>query len=318
MVRSGLVAAALLSAWASAQEVPALGDAAGLWKAAWSRAAVMTAPPARPAPVRSRSGAMDDPWSRVRVPASGPARSIGTHSAGCLAGAEVLPPDGPGYHAMRPSRRRAFGHPRLVAYVRAVGAAVAADGLGELLVGDLGQPRGGPTLTGHASHQTGLDADFWFLRVPAGTRLSDAQRETMSAPSMVVPDFERLTPAWDPDETEVLREAASRPEVERIFVDPVVKKAVCARHAGAAWVGKLRPWWAHDDHFHVRLACAPGDALCRSAADPVPPGDGCGAELDSWFTPQSKAEARRQRTEPGKPRVMPKLPRECAAVLAAP
>ena len=35
-----------------------------------------------------------------------------------------------------------------------------------LLVGDISQPRGGPMLTGHASHQLGLDADIWLTPMP--------------------------------------------------------------------------------------------------------------------------------------------------------
>ena len=44
----------------------------------------------------------------------------------------------------------------------------------------------------------------------------------------------------------------------------------------------------HDDHFHVRLRCPTGDAECQ-VQEPIPPGDGCGADLAWWFT----AEARR-------------------------
>ena len=42
----------------------------------------------------------------------------------------------------------------------------AADGWPGLLLGDISQPRGGPMLSGHASHQIGLDADIWLNPMP--------------------------------------------------------------------------------------------------------------------------------------------------------
>src|SRR5262249_51802528 len=56
---------------------------------------------------------------------------------------------------------------------------------------------------------------------------------------------------------------------------------------GASWLRKLRPWWGHDDHFHVRLRCPTGDAECQ-VQEPIPPGDGCGADLAWWFTEEAR------------------------------
>ena len=68
---------------------------------------------------------------------------------------------------MRLSRNRNWGHPMLVELVKKLAIeAKAYDGWPGLLVGDLSQPRGGPMLTGHRSHQMGLDADIWFLAMP--------------------------------------------------------------------------------------------------------------------------------------------------------
>ncbi len=49
------------------------------------------------------------------------------------------------------------------------------------------QPRGGPTLSGHASHQTGLDADIWLTPMP-NRQLSRKEREDTSAVMMVRDD----------------------------------------------------------------------------------------------------------------------------------
>ena len=80
---------------------------------------------------------------------------------------------------MRPQRRRFFGHPVLVHYLQVLGAATNQQGLGTLLIGDLGQPRGGPMPFGHRSHQIGLDADIWFWLPGDGIVLSAADRETL-------------------------------------------------------------------------------------------------------------------------------------------
>lgn len=314
-MRLSTLGAALLVAAA----LPAMSqdsyDAKAAVREARSNAAAMPAAPgrARPAP------APVDPWrDTVRTPAAGAPESIGSYADGCVRGAERMPLSGNGWEVMRPSRRRYYGHPLLIEYMRGLAADFAQAGLGKVVFGDIGQPRGGPTLSGHASHQTGLDVDVWYRRWPAGKTLTMRQREKLESPTLVVPDFERLNGKWDPKVIDMLRLAASRPGVDRIFVNPVIKRQVCARFAGATWVGKLRPWWGHDDHFHVRLSCPAGDALCTNPADPIPPGDSCGAPLDDWFTAESKAEARRQRTEPGKPPTMPTLPAACQAVLDAP
>ena len=52
-----------------------------------------------------------------------------------------------------------------------------------LYIGDISQPRGGPMLSGHASHQIGLDADIWLL--PKTDKvLTRAEREKVSSISM--------------------------------------------------------------------------------------------------------------------------------------
>ena len=47
-------------------------------------------------------------------------------------------------------------------------------------------------LTGHASHQVGLDADIWLTPMP-DRRLTDKEREDISATSMLAADKSRST-----------------------------------------------------------------------------------------------------------------------------
>jgi penicillin-insensitive murein endopeptidase len=184
-----------------------------------------------------------------------------------------------------------------------------------LLVGDISQPRGGPMITGHASHQVGLDADIWLTPMP-DRKLTRAEREELSATNMVRADLLDVDPsAWTPGHTALIKAASSEPAVARIFVNAAIKKALC-REAGSdrGWLRKVRPMFGHNYHFHVRLACPRGDAACDDQDTP-PRGDGCGAELSAWFTPQMLYP------KPGKPRPplrMAQLPPECGRVLVAP
>ena len=243
------------------------------------------------------------------------ARSIGGYARGCVAGAVALPVDGEAWQVMRLSRNRNWGHPNLIAFLERLAKRVPqVNGWPGLLVGDIAQPRGGPMLTGHASHQIGLDADIWLTPMP-DRRLSRAEREQMSATDMVRPDRLDIDPnVWTPQHTALIRAVSREPEVARIFVNAAIKKALC-REAGydRAWLTKVRPMFGHNYHFHIRLACPQADEGCADQDSP-PVGDGCGPELDQWFTEKML------RPKPGPPRppmTMAQLPPECRKVLVA-
>ena len=140
-------------------------------------------------------------------------------------------------------------------------------------------------LTGHASHQIGLDADIWLTPMPA--QLTLKQREEMSAVNMVRPDGLSVDPEhWSERQAGVIRAAAEEPQVTLIFVNAAIKKALCEKHAGEAWMNKVRPWWGHDYHFHVRLRCPEGQTACENQGSP-PPGDGCDKSLNWWFSDEA-------------------------------
>jgi penicillin-insensitive murein endopeptidase len=244
-------------------------------------------------------------------PAAGSARAIGSYARGCIAGATALPADGPNWQVMRPSRGRAWGHPVLIGFLERLAATAAGAGWSGLLVGDIGQPRGGPMLTGHASHQIGLDADLWLTPMP-DRRLSAAERDQMSATDVVAANGDDIDPkVWRPEHRKLLEAAARSPEVARIFVNPAIKRALC-REAGAdrGWLARIRPWWGHNYHFHLRLSCPRGDNECQG--QPAPPaGDGCGAELAWWFTPEAKNP---KPARPAPPLRVSDLPTACAAL----
>jgi penicillin-insensitive murein endopeptidase len=256
-------------------------------------------------------------FARRTTPADLQARSIGTYNRGCLAGAVALPINGKSWQVMRLSRNRNWGHPDLIAFLERLAAKVPkVAGWPGLLVGDIGQPRGGPTLSGHASHQIGLDADIWLTPMPK-RELTRAEREEMSATMVVAEDRKDVDPKmWTHGHTEVIKAAAEDAVVERIFVNAAIKKALC-REAGTdrAWLHKVRPWWGHDYHFHVRIRCPADNPACHGQPPPAE-SEGCGAELNWWFSDgvlHPPPSAPPKRTMP-----MAALPPACRQVLVAP
>lgn len=233
-------------------------------------------------------------------PAPGLPDPIGSYANGCIRGAVELAPEGRGYQVLNLSRRRNFAHPVLVEYLKTLATQVEDAGLGRLAIGDLGQPRGGRMKTGHASHQNGLDADIWFaLDLPLLPRQA---REREDLPSMVDPDTRRVDPArFGTAQVRLMALAATAPAVERIFVNPAIKLALCQQAEGdRSWLQKVRPWFGHAAHLHVRLACPPDAPSCEPQ-QPPPPGDGCDAELMSWFDPPSGAPVPKVETPPPPP-----------------
>ncbi len=264
-----------------------------------------------PSCATSRSPApVVNPWSEVLTPAPGPAASIGGYSAGCLAGGTKLPAEGEGYQTVYSVRNRHYGHPFLTSFLEKMGKVVHRARERPFLVGDLSMPRGGPTLSGHASHQIGLDADIWFRR--AERKLTPTERDSAIAISMVHPQTRYVDPAvFGTEQITLLRRFAIAKEVERIFVNPAIKKDLCLRHPKADWIRKLRPWYAHDYHFHLRLRCPEGEAHCVPS-EALPAGNGCDETLEWWWSDEARLEGIAKNEKPLEP---PLLPKACAAVL---
>lgn len=258
-------------------------------------------------------------FARKATPALLAARAIGFYTRGCLAGAVALPINGKTWQVMRLSRNRNWGHPNLIRFLEHFADKAATIGWHGLLVGDMSQPRGGPMLTGHASHQVGLDADIWLTPMPSH-ELTPVEREDMSATNVVAADRRDIDPArWMPQHVAVIKAAAQDPEVERILVNAAIKKALC-REAGndRAWLQKVRPWWGHNYHFHIRIACPRDSSDCKKQ-DAVSNGDGCGKELDYWFSERILNPPPPK--EPSKPKPQIKLadlPPACRKILLAP
>jgi len=170
-------------------------------------------------------------------------------------------------------------------------------------------------LTGHASHQIGLDADIWML--PA-TRmnLTTVERENLSSVSVVSRDRKSVNGNWTAAHHEILMAALMDKSVARIFVSGAIKLQMCedATPFERKHLRKLRPWWGHTYHFHVRLNCPEGSTDCEEQAPP-PAGDGCD-DVEWWVTdallpPDPNAPPRIPKPE----LVMADLPNQCSGVL---
>jgi penicillin-insensitive murein endopeptidase len=296
-------------------------------------APVVTAPPVQtPAPVVTAPAAPSSPadkkdvvaaktlFGAVKLPTLGQAMAIGYYPRGCLQGGVELPVNGPTWQVMRLSRNRNWGHPSLVRFLEKFAPAAAkATGWKGILVGDMAQPRGGPLPFGHLSHQIGLDVDVWFMPMPNHT-LTAEEREKISASNLVADDWKHLNPkTWTPQHIAFIKTAAEQPNVERVLVNAAIKKELCRADPKASWMAKVRPWYGHHDHIHVRLACPADSPNCRKQP-PVTGDDGCSDKaLAYWFSDKVLRPAKSTAPpKPPKPVTLADMPPACKSVLAAP
>ena len=275
-------------------------------------AAAAIAAPASAQLAKEQFGAKRGP--SVHAPAS-----FGSYAKGCLSGAVQLPETGPTWQAMRLSRNRNWGHPALVDLVQGLSVRAAELGWRGLYVGDMSQPRGGPMLSGHRSHQIGLDADIWMLP-PSRLDLSRSERESISSISMRRAGGAYVNDSWTRTHHEIIKAAARDPRTARIFVFPGAKVAMCEAETGNRdWLRKIRPWWGHHYHFHIRLRCMADSPGCIDQAPP-PPGDGC-AEAREWVANILNPPPPDPNATPAAPRrelLLADLPTQCEPVLRAP
>lgn len=257
---------------------------------------------------------------QVTDPAPGPLRIIGgPATGGCIAGAVSLPSEAPGLQTIHGSRSAFWGAPATIAELELLGREAAAAGLPRLLIEDISRPRGGPLPGGHVSHQIGLDADVGLDMRPRG-KLEAASRETVELASVVRADQRDVDPSvWSPRVATLLHLAADLPAVDRILVNPAIKRQLCRDAGGATaggataggdggWLRLIRPWYGHAAHMHIRFRCPDGQTDCVQAPPP-PAGDGCDATLQWWFD-QLDAPAR-----PAPPYRPPSVPAACKAIL---
>lgn len=270
----------------------------------------------------SASAGATNPWEEIKSTSSQAPASIGEYTNGCLSGADRMPLRGEGFQLVRTGRDRHYGNPALTGFLTDFSAQVAGQGLGRLQIGDMSMARGGPFSYGHRSHQMGLDADIWYAQDPRSLQrpLTAWERDNIAAkPLADAKDHLLIEENWDDNVPRILRLAAEDPRVDRIFVHPTIKRKLC-RIAGKDndWLRRIRPWWGHNYHFHVRLACPKGDTNCV-AQQPVL-NEPCGDDLDWWFSDEFYAllNGTAPQHEKPKPKSKPPMPQQCTQVLHSP
>jgi penicillin-insensitive murein endopeptidase len=276
---------------------------------------VLTLPAGAQSLAKQEFGAKRDASAQQPAP-------FGGYANGCIAGAEQLAETGPTWQAMRLSRNRNWGHPAAVDFVQTLSKVAAKQpGWKGLYIGDISQPRGGPMLSGHRSHQMGLDIDIWML--PATQlNLSRNQRENISSISLRRAGGAFVNDNWSRAHHEIIKAAAKDKRTARIFVFPGAKVQMCKDAKGnRRWLRKIRPWYGHHYHFHVRLACPRG---ARGCVDQTPPprGDGCD-DAQKWVNdilnppPPGPRDPNAPAAKPRRELRVADLPQQCAGVLAS-
>ena len=256
-------------------------------------------------------------------------KAHGSYAKGCLAGAVQLPESGPTWQAMRLSRNRNWGHPELISFLERLSAkAAAVPGWKGLYIGDLSQPRGGPMTSSHQSHQLGLDADIWLLP-PKRLNLSRAERENLSSKTVRSNNQRSVNSNWTAAHMEVIKAAASDPAVDRIFITAPAKIWMCKNAKGnRKWLQKIRPYWGHHYHFHVRLKCPKGSKGCKAQTPTVRQlsknATGCDKDLNWWVTaaldppdPNAPKPPKKPKKRGARDYVMADLPSQCRRVLTS-
>lgn len=247
---------------------------------------------------------------------------FGFYSAGCLDGGVSLPISGKGYQVLRISLRRYYGHPALIRFIKNLAQKIHTMNLGNILVGDMAMPRGGPMHYGHLSHQNGLDVDFAYTLIPdqKKKRLTIHEIENMKDPSVMTDDLTALNPdVWRASYVTVLRTVAEFDEVDRIFVNPFILNEICTKledieEEDEEWIIKIRPWYGHHDHYHVRLKCPENNQYCVPQKELTK--SACGDELEYWLTDDALERQKEYfKHQIRKKEDVPNLPRNCQAVM---
>ncbi len=250
------------------------------------------------------------------TPYPGPARIIGSDSAGCIAGAVRLPDNAPGMQTIRVSRSTFWGHPEVIADLLDLARRAQAAGLPDLYMNDISLPRGGPLVGIHASHQLGVDADVWLDVAGPHPALPVAARDGIAPHTLVRPDGRGVDMnVWRPEHITLLKLAATEHGIDRVLVNPAIKRQLCQEVTGdRSWLRRIRPWYGHATHMHLHFRCPAGQTECVDQAPP-PVGDGCDASLQWWFDQLDKPS--KPTAPPSKPKPVI-LPAACQAIMAAP
>lgn len=233
--------------------------------------------------------------------ANASAEVIGSYSNGCLARPAVLKSESPYYQIARSYRERFYGHESLIAFLERYSKKMHGLGIDSVLIGDLSKNGGGRIPGTHASHQNGLDVDIPFQT----RRIPRKDLKNGNAEVLVGKDVKKVNAQFNKKYYLMIMTAARDPEVERIFVAPAIKLAVLdmADESDLKALSKIRPWYGHTEHMHVRLACPKDSPDCeRQPRPPVLSFEQARKEANSWFLPPPPKKPGEHKKKPAEPK----------------
>ena len=238
-------------------------------------------------------------FGQFTTPAKTKTESIGKYNKGCLNGGVELPIKGETWQIINSKRGRNWGHPDLISFTKSLSVKAKKIGWKGLYIGDLGNPRGGPTPYGHVSHQSGLEVDIKMKR-PNSLDLSPAEsnndprygKRLFKELDVVTKDQKNINSNWTKEHMAIIKAAAKNDKVNKIFVNAAIKVWMCKNEGpiDRKWLMKVRPEKGHREHFHVRLKCPERSVNCINTPlwNKYKNIDGCDKQLNWWVTDRLK------------------------------
>lgn len=177
---------------------------------------------------------------------------------------------------IKPSSRDAtYGHPALVLMLHRTAKQMAREARGAVLVvGDLSKKYGGP-ISGHRSHQSGRDADVGFFALDGSRskRLDrfvayDADGAAKDGSGLRFDDYRNwlMVQMWLRDTRAQVKYVFVASHLRRRLLQFAQERPAFRKYVKDASVLLRQPSnsSAHDDHFHVRIACpARHEGICK-------------------------------------------------------
>ena len=216
--------------------------------------------------------------------ARGARRSASTPKAASPARV-ALPINGQTWQVMRLSRNRNWGHPTLVEFLEQLGReghqGRLARAAGRRHVAAARRPDADrpcqPSGRPRRRHLADADARPRADAARARGNVGHHGGRPRTARTSIRRSGRRRMP----------RSSRRRPRTRRSSASSSMRRS---RRRSAARPAPIAPgcarcgrYWGHDYHFHIRMRC-PADSPDCKPQEPVPAGDGCGKELDWWFT----------------------------------
>jgi penicillin-insensitive murein endopeptidase len=209
--------------------------------------------------------------------APGLAGSVGAPHHGVITDAVELPAEGVGFVRYRKYGENHWGNPRLVRALEQAAKSVGEKipGGAPLVIGDLSGRYGG-RIPRHQSHRSGRDVDLpWFVTTPEGIPVRNPGFVNIGTDGLAklegTDGYVRLDV---PREWLLVKELVTSKDadIEWMFCSQAVEALLIdyARARGEpmdlVWRAETVLWQpgdslAHDDHIHLRIACAPEEAV---------------------------------------------------------